>query len=174
MTAPLSSTTLATSDSSRFVLRVMVVFTWNDRPTSFAVSNAATVRSNVPSKPRNESCVSAVAPSSEKETRRTPMSTSFARRSCVTRAVAEGDKETVSPFLTPYSAISKMSRLINGSPPESTTIGGVSNSVKSSMTRSAASVSSSRGCRFGCACARQCSHLNAQARVTSQKITTGS
>ena len=87
--------------SSRRLLRQMVVFTWKRNPcltTSFA---ASMVSSKVPSIPRKESWVSAVAPSRDSEKALTPASRTAASRSSVSSGVTEGDSAIGSPMEVP-------------------------------------------------------------------------
>ena len=101
MPAPISMVRLSSCGSSRRLLRQMVVFTWNRKPCFTTSSAAAIVSSKVPSMPRNESWVTAVAPSSESENALTPASRTEASRSSVSNGVTDGDSAIGSPIDVP-------------------------------------------------------------------------
>lgn len=84
----------------------------------------------------------------------------------------QGSRPHAAPCPPAARISSRISGLMMGSPPVSTSMGGRS-SASRSMSRKASSWFSSSGCGRGWATALQCLHARAQARVTSQKTRKG-
>src|SRR5699024_1465636 len=95
-----------------------------------------------------------------------PTSFAFCMAAFVTFGVALGVMDTLTPLPTAYSASSKTSVRIKGSPPVNTSIG-YSISEISSISAFPSSVESSNGFRVVCASALQCRQCSSQARVSS-------
>ena len=111
------------SSNSPSVLLVMVVLICKCMPASFAISAARRVRSYVWGTPRKASWVLSCAPSRLNDMLWTPASFNARKSVCSSRAVAAGLNATCSPLPEAARTNSRISGLMTGSPPVSTSNG---------------------------------------------------
>src|ERR1017187_5978844 len=111
------------SSISAIFLRLNVVLICTGRPISFAQRTASRVRAKDPLIPRNASWVSALVPSMLPARRASPASLSLTTISFVSKGVALGVKETLTPTERAWSINSKRSGRLIGSPPVNTKTG---------------------------------------------------
>ena len=120
---------------------VIVLLICTSTPASRQLRTPRTAPSKAPGTPRNSSCSAALGKSIEMLTRAMPMSCMRRATSGVT-SVPLGDITVRSPLPMAYSAMSKMSARISGSPPVRMRIGLANEAIWSTRVKASAVLSS--------------------------------